>query len=153
MAGKRLPQNIEWEAKFTELIKRHHKRNIAKVVSRLMKRLDTVKNGMVARSKKYNVDCSITVEELRQMTLEQYGTPCRYSGRILKIDNMVFDHIIPVSKGGPSTKDNIQIISKFSNAIKGSLVEEHFFILLNWLETVPEELKKDISIRLAHGVR
>jgi hypothetical protein len=36
--------------------------------------------------------------------------------------------------------------------MKGSLHEDNFQLLLDWLETVPEELKKDIGIRLARGV-
>lgn len=142
-----------WEEKFLEKIRPFHKRSAPAKVKKLMKRLETVRNGMVARSKKYEVECTITVEDLRELAYEKYGTPCRYSGRILTIENMVFDHIIPISKGGPSTKENIQAISKFSNAMKGSLSEAHFKTLLEWLDTVDEELRKDISIRLAHGVR
>jgi 5-methylcytosine-specific restriction endonuclease McrA len=71
----------------------------------------------------------------------------------MDINNIVLDHIIPISKGGTSNPDNLQIICKASNAMKGSLDETNFSILLNWLDSVPEELKKDISIRLARGVR
>jgi 5-methylcytosine-specific restriction endonuclease McrA len=85
--------------------------------------------------------------------LECYGKPCKYdSNRIVLYNNMIFDHLIPISKGGESTKNNIQIISRFSNNIKGSLDEKSFLILLKWLNTVEPELKKDISIRLAHGI-
>lgn len=143
----------EWELKFIERMKTVHKRNIVPKAKRMLKRLTGVKNSMVARSKKYEVECTITVDELRELALEAYGTPCRYSKRILTIDSMVFDHLIPISKGGTSNRNNIQVISKFSNSMKGSLTEDHFFILLAWLETVPEELKHDVSIRLAHGIR
>ncbi len=143
----------EWEQKFIDKLRTVHKRNVEKKAIRCLKRVDTVKGGMVSRSKKYGVECTITVEELRQLALDAYGTPCRYSKRILTIDNMVFDHIVPISKGGASTKDNIQVISKFSNTMKGSLSEENFFIVLAWLDTLDEELRKDISIRLAGGKR
>jgi hypothetical protein len=36
--------------------------------------------------------------------------------------------------------------------MKGSLTEEHFDILLNWLKTVPEDLAKDIRVRLSKGI-
>ena len=150
---KKVSVKGEWEEKFIEKLRTVHTRNVQKKAKRLLKRIDTVKNGMVARSKKYEVECTITTEELRQLALEAYGTPCRYSKRILTIDNMVFDHLIPISKGGASSKENIQVISKFSNTMKGSLSEENFFILLNWLDTLDEELRKDISIRLAGGKR
>lgn len=141
-----------WEEKYVEMLKKHHKRNIKVMAKRLLKRIDGVKSSMATRSKKYSVECTITVEQLRQLALEAYGTPCKYSKRILKLNNMVFDHIVPVSKGGTSNLDNIQVISKFSNNMKGSLDETNFQILLNWLGTIPEELRTDISIRLAHGI-
>lgn len=150
---KKVTVKGEWEQKFIDKLRTVHKRNIEKKAKRVLKRVDSVKNGMVARSKKYEVECTITVEDLRQLAYDAYGTPCKYSGRILNIDNMVFDHIVPISKGGASTKENIQVISKFSNSMKGSLLEENFFILLKWLDTVDEELRKDISIRLAGGKR
>jgi 5-methylcytosine-specific restriction endonuclease McrA len=142
----------EWEKKFTEKLATVHKRNVAAKVKKVMTRTATTKNGLVARSKKHDVECLITVEDLRELTYAAYGTPCKYSGRILTIDNLVYDHLVPISKGGSSNRENIQVISKFSNSMKGSLDEEHFLVLLAWLKTVPEELAKDISIRLAKGI-
>lgn len=141
----------DWELKFIDLLKTVHKRNISIKAKRLLKRIDSTKNSMMIRSKKYNVECNITVNDLRELVLSKYGTPCKFSNRILTLDNMVFDHIIPISKMGTSNKENIQIISKFSNNMKGSLMEDQFQILLDWLETIPVDLKRDISIRLAGG--
>jgi len=99
------------------------------------------------------VDCNITIEELRQLTYEKYGTTCKYLNRVLKIDNMVYDHIVPITKGGTSNIENIQIICRAANNIKGSLIESDLYILLNWLDTISEELRTDIRIRLAGGKR
>jgi 5-methylcytosine-specific restriction endonuclease McrA len=148
----RITVKTEWQLKFEEKLRSFHRKNIPALAKKLLKRIDGVKGSMTTRSKKYDVECKITLEELRTMAYEVYGTPCKYSGRILKYNNMVYDHIIPISKGGTSNRDNLQVISKFSNSIKGSLTESHFHMLLEWLDTVPEELKKDISIRLAHGI-
>ena len=142
-----------WKEVFIEVLKKHHKRNIEKKAAKLLTKADNVKRSMVTRSKKYDVECDITLDEIRQMFVDSYGTNCHYTGRLLTIENMVFDHVIPVSKGGPSTRDNIQVISRFANSMKGSLSEEHFRILLEWLQMAPEELRKDVSIRLAHGIR
>lgn len=150
---KRITKPNIWKEKFIEVLKAHHVRNIDKKAVKLMAKTSNVKRSMEIRSQKYNVVCDITIEDIRQMCVESYGTACKYTGRKLLIDNMVYDHIIPVSKFGPSSKNNIQVISRFANSMKGSLTEDHFKILLNWLETVPEELKKDITIRLAHGIR
>lgn len=145
-------EKLEWEEKFLDKVKLCHKRNLNKVVSKIIKRAETTKHGLVARSKKYNVSCTITVNDLCQLLYDSYGKKCKYCDNILTINNLVFDHTIPISAGGSSDKDNIQIICKKSNGMKGSLNETNFNILLNWLDTIPEELKKDISIRLARGV-
>jgi len=142
----------EWQEKFLEKIKLCHKRNLNKVVNKILKRADSTKIALVTRSKTHGVECNITVEELRELLYKMYGTKCKYCDKILNINTLVFDHIIPISKGGSSNIDNIQIICKTSNGMKGSLSEENFQIVLDWLETVPEEIKKDISVRLARGV-
>lgn len=149
--SKKLTNKKLWEAKFLEKVKLVHKRNLSKVVSKLLKRSSSAKSGMVSRSKKMDVLCDITLEDIRKLIFKYYGKECRYCDRVLTHNNMVFDHIIPLSKNGPSTKDNIQIICKSSNGMKGSLEEKHFLLLLEWLDTVPLEVKKDISIRLARG--
>lgn len=141
-----------WKVKFLEAIEGTHKRNKNKVVDRIVKRTETVRSGLIQRSKKHCVECNVTVEELRQLIIDAYGKKCRYCDKIIVINNLVVDHIVPISKGGTSNIDNLQVICKTSNSMKGSLTEEHFQMLRDWLETVPEELKKDISIRLAKGI-
>lgn len=152
MAVRKKKETTEWEEKFLDKIKCCHKRNLPKVVARIMKRTNTAKAGLVARSKKYDVECNITVDELRQLVYDAYGTPCKYCGRIITIKNLVFDHIVPISRQGASSKENLQVICKTSNGLKGSLTEEHLYILLNWLNEIPEELSKDIRIRLSKGI-
>ena len=142
-----------WLERFREKASQTHKRNLDRFAKRMLVRSDGWKRSLVSRSKKHNVECTITVEELRELMYSQYGTTCRYCGRKMDINNIVLDHIIPISKGGTSNPDNLQIICKSSNSMKGSLDETNFSILLDWLDSVPEELKKDISIRLARGVR
>ncbi len=142
----------EWSDKYMAKIDGIHIRNKAIVVEKIMKRAETLRSSLAARSKKYNVECKVTVEELRELILQAYGSGCRYCDRQIILKNMVVDHKIPISKGGTSNIDNLQIICKTSNSMKGSLDEENFSMLLNWLETVPEELSKDIRIRLARGI-
>lgn len=135
------------------MLRKHHKRNIEKMAKRLNKKVVSARGSMVTRSAKYGVECNVTVEELRELTMKFYGTRCKYDKtRVLTINNLVYDHIVPISKGGTSNLDNIQIISRTSNNLKGSLSETDLYILLEWLDTVSEELRKDIKIRLAHGI-
>lgn len=152
MASRKKVETLEWEEKFLQKIQCCHKRNLKKVVARIMKRTSAARQGLVARSKKYNVECNITINELRQLVYDGYGTPCKYCGKLITINNLVFDHIIPISRHGSSNKDNLQVICKTSNGMKGSLSEEHFHLLLEWLHTIPEELAKDIRVRLAKGI-
>jgi 5-methylcytosine-specific restriction endonuclease McrA len=142
----------EWKVKFLDRITGIHFRNKDKVVDKILRRIDSSKYGLVSRSKKYNVECFITIEDLRHMLYDAYGTPCKYCNIILTIKNLTIDHMIPISKQGSSNKDNLQVICKKCNKIKGSLDEEKFNILLDWFKTIPDELRKDISIRLAHGI-
>ena len=152
MAKETKKQKEIWKNRFKKKVILVHKRNIEKVINKLLARIDRTKTNLYIRSAKYNVKCDITVNELRQLVLDAYGKKCKYCDKILTNKTFVIDHIIPISKGGTSTKDNLQIICKTSNSMKGSLIEEHYKILLDWLDTVPEELKKDISIRLARGI-
>lgn len=149
---ERLQLKTPWEKKLYERVCLHHQKLKLKIVRRILKRAETTRAGLVVRSKKHKVSCDITKEELTQLIYDAYGKPCRYCGKILKIANMAIDHIIPISKGGSSCIDNLQIICQTSNRVKGSLEEHNFKLLLDWLETVPPELKKDISIRLARGI-
>jgi 5-methylcytosine-specific restriction endonuclease McrA len=149
---KKLSIRQEWELKFLERIKCCHQRNLNKVTKKILKKIDSAKSSLVARSKKYNVECNITTEELRTLVFQHYGKKCKYCDKILKTDTMVFDHIVPISKGGSSNIENIQLICRTSNGMKGSLREDNFQLLLDWLETVPKELQDDIRIRLSKGI-
>lgn len=144
---------VEWETRLLEKVKLVHKRNLTTVVSRILKRIDTSKNSIVSRSKKHGVPCPVTVEELRQLVYDAYGSKCKYCDKLITIKTMAFDHIIPISKGGDSSKENLQVICKTSNTMKGSLDESNFLLVLEWLETVSDELRTDISIRLSRGIR
>lgn len=142
-----------WLEIFTKRAGDVHKRTLARFGTRMYNKCTQWKNSLVGRSKKYGVECNITVDELRELLYVYYGTPCKYCGKRLDMNTMALDHVVPISKGGTSNIDNLQIICRTSNGMKGSLNEDNFQLLLDWLQTVSEELRKDISIRLARGVR
>jgi 5-methylcytosine-specific restriction endonuclease McrA len=141
-----------WRKKFRILAARHHKRKINHVADRILKRASSTRYSLVARSKKYKAECKITTTELLQLLYDHYGKPCKYCNKTLVISTLAIDHIVPLSKGGSSSISNLAIICKTSNHLKGSLSEEHFLRLLAWLDTQPEELARDIKIRLARGI-
>lgn len=152
MKAKKKTERQLWKEKFLEKAASVHKRNLDRFAKRMLSKCDSWKNSLVSRSKKYNVECNITVDQLRQLLYDKYGTTCRYCNKRLDVNTLVLDHIIPISKGGTSNVDNLQIICSTSNSMKGSLDEDNFKLLLDWLDSTPEELKKDISIRLSRGI-
>lgn len=152
MKEKKKTERQLWLEKFTQKAGEVHKRNLDRFAKKMLSKCDSWKNGLVSRSKKYNVECNVTVEELRQLLYNSYGTQCKYCNKKIDVNTLVIDHIIPISKGGTSNIDNLQIICSTSNSMKGSLDENNFKLLLEWLSTVPEELKKDVYIRLARGI-
>ena len=141
-----------WIAQFTLVAGTVHKRNIPKFAKRMYDRCTQWRYGLLTRSRKHGVPCEVTVADLRELLRQAYGTPCKYCGRRLDMNTLVLDHIIPISKGGSSNIDNLQIICKTSNGIKGALSEKELLLLLQWLDTLSPEMKKDISVRLARGV-
>lgn len=141
-----------WLQKFKAKAATVHKRNLDRFSTRMYNRCTQWRSSLTTRSKKYGVDNSITLDELRELLYADYGKQCKYCGKRLDMNTLVLDHIIPISKGGSSNIDNLQIICRTSNGMKGSLYEIDFYILLNWLDTIPDELKRDISVRLARGV-
>jgi len=141
-----------WMEKYSSLLKSLNKKKVNIMANKLIKKSSSVKSSMIVRSKKKKVKCNITLEQIRQLIYEVYGTKCKYDKqRTIDYHNMVFDHIIPISKGGETTLKNIQIISKTSNTMKGSLSEQDFYRLLKWLDKLDEPLKKYVKTRLANG--
>lgn len=150
---KQKTERQQWEEKLLSRLAPHHKRKLPAVAKRLMKKIDSARYGMIRRSEKVGVGCTVTVNELRELVYTGYGSGCKYCGKPLILNCIVFDHIIPISKGGPSTKTNTQIICKTCNGVKGSLSEDQLTILLNWMKTLSDDMQKDIRTRLARGVR
>ena len=119
----------EWKLKFIEKAATVHKRSLERFADKMIKRTSGWKSSLVTRSKKNNVECSVTLDELRQLLYDNYGTKCRYCHKILDINNLVIDHIVPISKNGTSNIENLQVICKTSNSMKGSLDEELWIAL------------------------
>lgn len=149
---KNLSERSVWHEKFVEVAKTANHRSPTDIAQRILRRIDSVKNQMVSRAIKNNCAHPISVAELRGLVVKQYGMPCRYCRRRLVLSNSTFDHIVPVSKGGASSIENTQFICRPCNHMKGSLDEASFNLLLTWLTTVPEDLRRDISIRLSGGI-
>ena len=93
------------------------------------------------------------MEDLRELLYEAYGKKCKFCSREIELNNSVFDHIIPISKGGPSSKENIAVICSTCNKVKGSLNLQDFLVLIEWLQKQEKDFADNIRIRLAGGKR
>lgn len=70
----------------------------------------------------------------RKDVIEKFGweTQCYLTGKTINLKEPLsynFDHIIPVSKGGDSTIDNLGIACKEANMAKSDMLLEDFFNL------------------------
>jgi 5-methylcytosine-specific restriction endonuclease McrA len=69
------------------------------------------------------------VKEKYNITESNTTFTCRYTAKILdwtRPEEYQYDHIIPRSRGGKNTLENLQIISKEANQAKGDMTHEEF---------------------------
>jgi 5-methylcytosine-specific restriction endonuclease McrA len=63
---------------------------------------------------------------LRRRVLERDGYYCVFCDEDLRDAEIHMDHVIPESKGGPTTYDNLQVTCRKCNLAKGVLTESEF---------------------------
>ena len=54
---------------------------------------------------------------------------CALTGRVLTPETVSLDHIVPLSRGGGSTLDNIQFVTREANQAKSTMSQEEFIEL------------------------
>jgi len=62
----------------------------------------------------------------RRRVIERDGLHCVYCDDDLNNSEIHLDHVIPESKGGPTTYENLQVTCRKCNLAKGVLSEEEF---------------------------
>ena len=139
-----------WEERFKKVLQKHHGHFAKKIFHRLMKKTSTLKASLKKRSKEYEVEFNVTLSEIRNLTLSQYGKQCRYCSNKMDVRNMVCDHIYPLSMGGASILSNLQMICNSCNTKKGPLTHEMYRDLLAFLEG-KAELREYVLRKLAKG--
>ena len=148
--GRKSPKGLTiWEEKFSKKLKRYHKQFAKKVFHRLMKKSSTLRTTLKRRSREYEVEFNISLEEVRELLYRVYGRTCNYCNSKLLVDNMACDHIIPLSLGGNSTPENLQMICGRCNTRKGPLTDRHFRKILKWLSHQDYELNKYVLRKLS----
>lgn len=136
---------------FEEVLKPIHNTFWKQAAKRLMSKISRLKSSLKRRSLENEVEFNVSTDEIKKMFLEQYGQPCKYCDVRLTYRNIACDHIIPVSKEGPSIAKNLQLICKHCNTRKGPLDEKDFNLLINLVLDLPVELSKYVMRKLAKG--
>ena len=148
--GRKSPRGLTiCEERFKKKLRRYHKHFAKKVFHRLMKKSSTLRTTLKRRSKEYEVEFKISLTEVRELLHKAYGRKCRYCTTRLLVNNMACDHIHPLSLGGVSTPDNLQMICMRCNTRKGPLTDKSFGKLLRWLSHQEEELAKYVLKKLS----
>ena len=140
-----------WEEKFLPKLKKHHGNRSKGVFHRLMKKSSTLRTSLKRRSKEYEVLFDISLREIRELIYSAYGKRCKYCRDILKVNNMVCDHSIPLSNGGESVKSNLQMICARCNPRKGPLTHKAYSKLLAWLKRQNQNTRDYILRKLARS--
>jgi 5-methylcytosine-specific restriction endonuclease McrA len=80
------------------------------------------------------------------------GNRCQYTGKLLKPDEGSLDHVLPRSRGGADSWENLVWSSKEVNTRKGDLLPHEAGLKLLSVPRAPKELPVTALIRNAHRV-
>ena len=151
--GRKAPRMTKvikhWMDKFMPVLIKRHGTHSKRIFHRLMKKSSTLRSTLKRRSKEYEVVFKISLPTIRNLLLRHYSKPCIYCNNILDVSNMVCDHIIPLSSGGPSVVNNLEMICKRCNIRKGPLTGKEYRILIEFLEKQPEHVSSYVFRKLA----
>ena len=83
---------------------------------------------------------------------ERDGNRCQYTGQLLKPEEGSLDHVLPRSRGGADTWENLVWSSKDVNTRKGNRLPHEAGLTLLTVPRAPKELPVTALIRNAHSV-
>ncbi len=83
---------------------------------------------------------------------ERDGNRCQYTGQLLKPEEGSLDRVLPRSRGGADTWENLVWSSKAVNTRKGNRLPHEAGLTLLSVPRAPKELRVTGLIRNAHGV-
>ena len=138
---------------FKKVLEPVHRTYWQKAYTKLSTKMSSLKGSLKKRSKDYGVEFEISSQEIRQLFMEIYGKGCVYCDKQLTFRTIACDHIVPLSKNGKSTKENLQLICRTCNTRKGPLDEKDFVVLIQLVEELPDELRSYVMRKLAKGGR
>ena len=83
---------------------------------------------------------------------ERDGNRCQYTGKVLKPGEGSLDHVLPRSRGGKDTWENLVWSSKVVNTRKGNRLPQEAGLKLLSVPRAPKELPASALIRNAHDI-
>ncbi len=83
---------------------------------------------------------------------ERDGNRCQYTGRLLHPDEGSLDHVVPRSRGGADTWENLVWSAKDVNQRKADRLPHEAGLRLLAVPRAPKELPVTAHLRNAHGV-
>jgi 5-methylcytosine-specific restriction endonuclease McrA len=83
---------------------------------------------------------------------ERDGNRCQYTGRLLHPDEGSLDHVVPRSRGGADTWENLVWSAKDVNQRKADRLPHEAGLKLLSVPRAPKELPVTAHLRNAHGV-
>ena len=83
---------------------------------------------------------------------ERDGNRCQYTGKLLRPDEGSLDHVLPRSRGGKDTWENLVWSSKDVNTRKGNRLPHEAGLQLLKTPRAPKEMPATAYIRNAHSV-
>jgi 5-methylcytosine-specific restriction endonuclease McrA len=83
---------------------------------------------------------------------ERDGNRCQYTGKVLHPDEGSLDHVLPRSRGGADTWENLVWSAKDVNQRKADRLPHEVGLKLLTAPRAPKELPVTVLLRNAHGV-
>jgi len=146
-------KNLLNKDQFKKVLEPVHRTYWQKAYKKLSSKMSSLRSSLKRRSEKYEVEFNISAQEIRELFFDVYGKGCTYCDKQLTFRTIACDHIIPLSKQGVTTKENLQLICRTCNTRKGPLNEEDFVVLIQLISELPEELNSYVMRKLAKGGR
>ena len=84
---------------------------------------------------------------------ERDGGVCQYTGRKLAPGEGNIDHVVPLSRGGPSTWENCVLAHREVNSRKGDRLPQEVGLRLLKHPVAPRPVPATLLIRNHHGIR
>ena len=148
--GPRKTKNtLIWEEKFFPILKKIHGNHASRIFHRVMKKSSSLRASLRKRSKEYEVIFKISLDEIRRLLLRAYGRKCKYCTNVLNVNNMVCDHMVPISHGGDSTIRNLEMICRRCNTRKGPMTTKEYKSVTRWLAKQKEHVASYIYRKLS----